>query len=236
MYLDTMRIVRELPPEAYYAALPVVRALRGMDFFRFNAPVTMFVGENGSGKSTLIEALANKFKINAEGGTKGRYFSTKYAAPGLAKYIEVEKGETAIDPYFMRAESLYNLASYIDAKGDTDDYGGRSLHEQSHGESFLSLIQNRLYRGLCFFDEPEAALSPMRQMTFLAEMHRLVQAGSQLILATHSPIIMAFPGAELYELTEEGIELIAWEDTDHVRVMKRFLNNRQGMLRILFEE
>jgi len=215
--------------------LPIVKLLQEMGWFRFNSPVTFFVGENGSGKSTLLEALANKLKINTEGGTKGHYFSTKYEAPGLSRHLQIEKGKTAVDTYFLRAETFYNLASAIDGTNDFDDYGGLSLHEQSHGESFLALVQNRLAGGLYILDEPEAALSPTRQMTLLVEFGRMVQAGAQLIIATHAPILLAFPGAEIYEITGDGIALTAYENCGHVCVTKRFLNDPQGMIRRLME-
>ncbi|MCL2446340.1 MAG: AAA family ATPase [Oscillospiraceae bacterium] len=228
----------------YFNALPVVRSLKSIDMFRFNSPVTFFVGENGSGKSTLMEALAVAAGLNAEGGSRNFNFATKRTESGLHHHIQLARSARERDGYFLRAESYYNVASHIDYLDEMpafappliNSYGGTSLHAQSHGESFMALIQNRLRCGLYFFDEPEAALSPTRQMTLLVEIDRLVKAGSQLIIATHSPILLAYPGADIYEISEEGIVLTPYTETAHYSITKRFLNDTPGMLRRLLED
>ena len=243
LYINAFR-VEEIESGEYYAKLPVVRLLRDMGWFRFNSPVTFFVGENGSGKSTLLEALAVCAGLNAEGGSRNFTFATKRTESGLHRYIGLARGARERDSFFLRAESFYNVATEIErldgiavpAKKISASYGGVSLHEQSHGESFLALVQNRLSGGLYILDEPEAALSPTRQMTLLVEFQRMISAGAQLIIATHAPILLAFPGAEIYEITGDGIALTAYEACDHVRVTKRFLNDPQGMVRRLMEE
>ena len=237
IYINAMRMdmhaAQELDSGDYTAQLPVVRALQQMDWFRFRSSVTFFAGENGSGKSTLLEALAVCAGMNAEGGSRNYNFATNRTESELHRRLSVARSERERDSYFLRAESFYNAASYIDQLELAGSYGGKSLHEQSHGESFLALVQNRLNCGLYILDEPEAALSPTRQMTLLVEMDRLVRAGSQLIIATHSPILLAFPGAEIYELTGDDIRLTPYTETTHYQITRRFLNDTQHMLRLL---
>jgi len=243
MYINAFR-VEEIDSGEYYAQLPIVQSLRDMGWFRFRSPVTFFVGENGSGKSTLLEALAVRAGMNAEGGSRNFRFATKRTDSGLHRHIALARSARERDSYFLRAESFYNVATEVDRLDEIaaptpkirDSCGGLSLHEQSHGESFLALVQNRLDGGLYILDEPEAALSPTRQMTLLVEFQRMVNAGAQLIIATHAPILLAFPGAEIYEIAGAGIELTPYEACDHVRVTRRFLNDPQGMLRNLLEE
>lgn len=223
---------------AWPYCLPVVRSLETVEF---HPKVTYFVGENGSGKSTLLEALAIAAGFNAEGGSRNFRFSTQDSHSGLSAQLRLARGtDRPRDGYFLRAESFYNVASHIDALDREpdpfsppvkDSYGGTSLHEQSHGESFMALLQKRLHGpGLYFFDEPEAALSPTRQLALLRRIHELVLGGSQFVIATHSPIVLAYPEATLYDLDEGGLEPIAYDDTDHVRVMRRFLGDRQSVL------
>ena len=207
----------------------------------FSSNVTFFVGENGTGKSTLLEAIAVAYGFNAEGGSKNFHFSTNSTHSELCKHITLAKRSYAKDGFFLRAESMYNVATNID-EIDIDGsiiggYGGVSLHHQSHGESFLSVVQNRFFgNGLYLLDEPEAALSPMRLLTLMAEMHQLVQKNSQFIIATHSPILMAFPGAEILEFSADGIKKTRYQDTEHYQVTKQFLNNPEKMLRYLLSE
>ena len=242
-YINAFRI-EEIGSGEYYAQLPIVQFLRAQGWFRFNSPVTFFVGENGSGKSTLLEALAVCAGMNAEGGSRNFTFATKRTESGLHGYISLARGARERDSFFLRAESFYNVATEIErldgieapTRRISESYGGLSLHEQSHGESFLATVQNRLNGGLYILDEPEAALSPTRQMTLLVEFQRMVQAGAQLIIATHAPILLAFPGAEIYEITVDGFTRAAYEDCGHVRVTRRFLNDPQGMVRRLMEE
>lgn len=232
--------------EPYYMQLPAVKALRQMGRLRLQAPVTFLVGENGGGKSTLLEAVAVASGFNAEGGTRNFNFSTFASHSGLHEYMQLVRGAVrASDGFFLRAESYYNVATEIERMDASEglgapvisSYGGVPLHEQSHGESFLALAMNRLGgNGLYLFDEPEAALSPQNQLALLARMHQLVQKNSQFIVATHSPILMAYPGAQILVLDEDGVEETPYEQVGHVRLMKRFVNDPQGVLRHLLEE
>ena len=216
------------PPTAYPFSVPAIRHLTRL---AFDAPVTFFVGENGSGKSTLLEAIAVGFGLNPEGGTKHERFSTQSTHSDLFRSLVLTKSiDAPTDSYFLRAESFYNLASSVDPQ-DFDQYGGRSLHAQSHGESFLSLVLNRLRgNGLYLFDEPEAALSPTRQLALLAAMQRLVQRNSQFIIATHSPILLGFPGATIYLFAEEALTRTTYLETEHYQITKAFLDRPERML------
>lgn len=227
--------------DAYLSDIPAIRALTMLELSA--APVTFFVGENGSGKSTLLEAIAIASGFNPEGGSRNFHFATANTHSGLHAHLRIARAPVRPqDGYFLRAESFYNVASNIDAldEGIGDlyrSYGGKSLHRQSHGESFLSLVLNRLGgNGLYLFDEPEAALSPTRQLSLLSAMHALVNENSQLLIATHSPILMAYPNAAIFLLDEEGVRQVAYEDTEHYQVMKHFIANPKRMLDVLFEE
>lgn len=228
-------------PDHYPFNIAAIRNLVQLDF---HPQVTYIVGENGMGKSTLMEAIAVAWGFNPEGGTKNIVFSTRDTHSELHEYIRlVRSPRKARDGFFFRAESYYNLASTID---DLDSqfsfgpplkysYGGKSLHEQSHGESFFATFLYRFSgQGLYILDEPEAALSPFRQLAMLARIHELVEQNSQFIISTHSPILMAYPNSTIYYLTEQGIETRTLEETDHYIIMKEFLNNREKMLGELF--
>jgi len=222
--------------------LPVVRAL---DSIVFHPKVTFFVGENGSGKSTLIEALAVAWGFNAEGGTKNFNFSNRASHSDLHRFIRPSRSaRKARDGFFLRAESYFNLGTEIE-KLDKEpggppiinSYGGKSLHEQSHGESFFALFEKRFGgNGLYILDEPEAALSPNRQLTFLNRMHELILKDSQFIIATHSPIILGYPDADIWQVSKYGLERVNYEDTEHVQVTRQFLNNRDIMLDMLLTD
>lgn len=222
--------------------LPVVRTL---DRLAFHPNVTFLVGENGSGKSTLIEALAVAWGFNPEGGTKNFSFSSHHAHSPLHGFVRpVRSSSRARDGFFLRAESYFNLASEIERLDAIPgagppikaSYGGKSLHEQSHGESFFALFDNRFGGdGLYILDEPEAALSPTRQLSFLAKIHELVMARSQLIIATHSPILLGYPNAWIYQASDHGLERVEYEDTDHYQVTRNFLTRREMMLDILLK-
>ena len=223
-------------------------AVRSLDRVKLHPKVTFLVGENGSGKSTLLEAIAVANGFNPEGGSKNFGFSTRNSHSVLEKYIRCSRGiKKPKGGYFLRAESFFNVATEIEALDDPvdkeylfgppiiDSYGGKSLHEQSHGESFFALLMNRFSKNSLFLlDEPEAALSPSRQMSMLSRMHELVNQNCQFIIATHSPIIMAYPEADILVLGENGITRTDYEDTEHYQVTKSFLANREGMLRQLF--
>lgn len=219
---------------AYPFGLPV---LAGFQELEFHPKVTFLVGENGAGKSTLIEALAIDWGFNAEGGTKNFNFRTAEAHSPLHKYLKLVKSPRRVkDGFFLRAESYFNAASYVDESGPEIQahYGGKSLHHQSHGESFFALFDNRFGgNGLYILDEPEAALSPSRQMSLLTRMHDLIAKNSQFIIATHSPILMGYPEAWIYQIGRRGIERIAYEDTEHFQLTKHFLNHRETVLKQL---
>lgn len=215
------------------------------DFYEldFEQPVTFFIGENGSGKSTLLEAIAVRSGLNAEGGSRNFNFATRASHSQLTEYLRLTRSPRRMrDAYFLRAESYFNVASTIEALDREpalappiiNSYGGRSLHEQSHGESFFALFMNRLGGdGLYILDEPEAALSPTRQLAFLSRLHELVRAGSQFLIATHSPILMAYPDAAIYLLDNGAPNLIAYRETEHYRVTRNFLTRTGQMLDIL---
>lgn len=243
-YLVSVRLRRELPEDTYLRRLGPVRHLMEGNVLEFDRPVTFLVGENGIGKSTLLEAVAVACGFNPEGGTRNFSFSTKATHSVLGDYLTPARKRYPRDGFFLRAESFYNVATNIDEMDELvgggprliDSYGGVSLHQQSHGESFLALVQNRFGgEGLYLLDEPEAALSPSRLLTLLAEMDRLVKADSQFIVSTHSPILMAFPNARIYELNENGVRAVAYKETEHYQLTRRFLENPERMLRYLLE-
>lgn len=238
-------LVRErvTDPEAYPFSLPAVRALA--DAPLAFAPVTYFVGENGSGKSTLLEAVAVAMGFNAEGGTKNFHFETRRSESPLHAALRLGRGaRRPQNGFFLRAESFFNLATEIERldQGPSfgppviDSYGGRSLHEQSHGESFLSLFLHRFGPdGLYVLDEPEAALSPQRQLAFLVRMHELVRQGCQFVVATHAPIVLAYPGATIYRVDERGLTAIAYDEAEPVAVTRDFLAQRERYLARLLD-
>lgn len=220
-------------------------SLKTMDEVPFHPKVTFLIGENGMGKSTLLEAVAVALGFNAEGGSFNFNFSTFDSHSVLGDYLKVIKGiDRPSDGFFLRAESFYNVASNIeemDREGGApkviDSFGGRSLHEQSHGEAFFSTFLHRFRgNGIYILDEPEAALSPLRQMSMLSRIHDLVREHSQFIIATHSPIIMAYPEAAIYEFSEEGISEKELEETNHYRIMKQFFDDKKRMLHHLLDE
>ncbi|CAN7755968.1 AAA family ATPase [Caballeronia sp. LjRoot34] len=226
--------------DRYPFSLPAVRSLETLEL---HPKMTFFVGENGSGKSTLLEAIAVSMGFNPEGGTKNFNFGTRASHSVLDEYLRIAKGvRRPKDGFFLRAESFFNVATEIenlDAEPSfgppvISSYGGNSLHERSHGESFLALLMNRFGgKGLYLLDEPEAALSPQRQLTALARLHDLARDESQFIIATHSPILMAYPDAWIYEFTTEGVTRVSYEETEHFQVMRSFLANPERMLRTL---
>ena len=222
-----------------------IKALRGIRSISFEKPVTFFVGENGTGKSTLLEAIASAYGMNPEGGSKDFRFSTRDTHSELYEGMVLKKGyRRPKDNFFLRAESFYNVATQVEEYRDGDDpkiyyqrYGGRSLHEQSHGESFLSLMQNR-FRGQGFYllDEPEAALSPQRQLTLLICMHRLAKEGSQFLIASHSPILLGLPEAAILSFDEGALHPVEYEETESYQVTEMFLNHREYLLGRLLDE
>ncbi len=235
-FIRSIEIIDEaiIAKDEYPFILPVVKHLQKIEFHKH---VTFFIGENGTGKSTLLEAIATHYGFNPEGGSKHSIFSTQETHSPLSRAIRMAKGvKRPTDGYFLRAESFYNVATYLDQLqkegGDAyGSYGGTSLHEQSHGESFLSLFMHRFFgNGLYILDEPEAALSPQRQLSLLVRMHELVRSNSQFIIATHSPMLLSYPQATIIQISEKGFEEIAYKDTEQYKLYTMFLNNPDYML------
>ncbi|AGK95503.1 AAA family ATPase [Clostridium pasteurianum] len=237
-YLRSIELKREhiKSLSEYPYRLPAIKNLSNL---KFHPKVTYIIGENGSGKSTILEAIAVAYGFNPEGGTINFNFSSMDTHSELYNHIKLIKGvRKPKDGFFLRAESFYNLATNVDeldreVPGLVNFYGGKSLHKQSHGESFFSVFINRFGGdGLYILDEPEAALSPSRQLSMLARIHELVKQRSQFIIVTHSPIIMAYPDATIYEI-KDTLELVKYEDTEHYQIMKNFINNKDKMINIL---
>jgi len=211
-----------------------IEALNGLDTLEFAKPITFFVGENGSGKSTLLEAIAISYGFNPEGGTKNYSFSTYDSHSDLCENMRLIRGyRKAGWGYFLRAESFYNVATkeleYADMAHPSQKY-----HEKSHGESFLAMAQSQLKpNGLYIFDEPEAALSPQRQLTLLMEIYECAKQGSQFIIVTHSPILLGIPNAEILTFDDGMIHKCEYEETESYQVTELFINNRQQMLKQL---
>lgn len=243
LFLRAVRISPEMPADEYYAALPAIQAIRREGGLNFTKPVTFLVGENGVGKSTLIEAIAVASGFNAEGGTLNFDFSTADSHSSLYRYLIPSRGyRRNRDGFFLRAESFYNAATYLDEveawnpNGPFSSYGGKSLHKQSHGESFLALAENRFSKnGLYLLDEPEAALSPMRLLRLMVTVHELAKGGAQFIISTHSPILMTLPDSDLIQFTEEGLEHTDYRRTEHFQFTLAYLENPDRMLRELLK-
>ncbi len=238
-FLMHVELLRErIPnPEQYPFSLPVVRNLSKLEF---HPKVTFFVGENGSGKSTLLEAIAIECGLNPEGGSRNFNFATRESHSKLHECLRIAKYPGIPgDSYFLRAESYYNVASEIDdlGPGILGGYGGVSLHAQSHGESFFTLFRERFRsNGLYFLDEPEAALSPRRQLEFLVILHDYIRRGGQFVIATHSPIIMAYPDARIYSLDSQGIREVPYLETEHFLITRGFLSNPRRSIEDLLGE
>ncbi|MES2062109.1 MAG: AAA family ATPase [Bacteroidota bacterium] len=209
--------------------------------------VTFFVGENGSGKSTLLEGIAEQCGFSLRGGNRNHNLNTGYKFNGyesaLASHLQLLWTPRKVNEgFFMRAESFFNFASYIDELATEDNrilnaYGGRSLHEQSHGESFLSLFNNQFESGIYILDEPEAALSPARILAFISVIHQLEQSGrAQFLIATHSPMLICYPGATIYQFNEDGMCETNYEDTEHFQLTKSFLDNPSSYLRHIMDK
>lgn len=211
--------------------IPAIRKLKRMEF---HPAVTFFIGENGTGKSTLMEAIAVKCAFSTAGGWKRGITDDLQPGSELHRHLTLSRGGYPSDGWFLRAESFHNIATEIDERGIDYGYGGKSLHAQSHGEAFLALLTNRLQGdGIYLFDEPEAALSPQRQLAVLTLLHRLAYHHSQLVIATHSPILLAYPHARIYEFSERGVKEVAYHETEHYQVTRDFLNNHSRMLDLL---
>ena len=233
LFIHGLSLKNGFPENEFPFTIPSIRNLN----IRFRKPVTFLVGENGSGKSTLLEALAERCGFDAMGGNKQHRFSMEDDSP-LAQSLYIERNpKLHIDQgFFFRAESFFNLSDYIDKNGNPRYWGGQELLKQSHGESFLAAFNSRFGEGIFLLDEPEAALSPQRQLSLLTIINGMEREGkSQIIIATHSPILLAYPNADIYSLDESGISLIAYEDTEHYRITKSFLDNPKMYFDMLFE-
>lgn len=231
----------QIQPQSYLQSIP---ALRSIDRLAFSNNITFFVGENGTGKSTLLEAIAVGYGFNPEGGTLNYRFSTYDDVSELSGALSFKKGyRRPRFNYFFRAESFFNVASKAEDYRDGDPkeiyyarYGGKSLHEQSHGESFLSYFLSFDGEGLYLMDEPEAALSPQRQLTLLIQIVKMARQGSQFLIATHSPILLGIPGAEILSFDDGELHACTYEETESYQVMEMFINNRGLLLERLLQE
>jgi predicted ATPase len=233
------------PPRDGY--LQNVASIRNGLRLELKSNVTFFVGENGSGKSTLLEGIAEQCGFSLRGGNRNHNLNTGWRFQGyesaLAPYLQLGWTPKKLsEGFFMRAESFFNFASYIDELAVDDGrilnaYGGRSLHQQSHGESFLALFNNQFESGVYILDEPEAALSPARILAFMSVIHELDKSGrAQFIIATHSPMLICYPGAAIYQFDDDGVHETTYEETEHFRLTKSFLDNPQLYLRYLTGE
>ncbi|GAB5544669.1 MAG: AAA family ATPase [Sandaracinaceae bacterium] len=238
-FVRGVRLERERVPDfgRYPFDIPAVRDLETLDL---DPGVTFFIGENGSGKSTLLEAIAIILGLNPEGGSQNFTLAERPSESELHRYMTpIRSHRRPRRRFFLRAESLFNVATEVERLGLIGDMalGWEALHERSHGEAFLWLLRDRfLPGGLYLLDEPEAALSPKRQLAMLTRMHDLVNGGSQLLIATHSPILMAYPGACIYELDEEGLKRVRYEDTEHVQITRDFLAQPARFLKHLLDD
>ncbi len=240
-YIRSVRLEKTEDNEFPFS-LPAVQSLQ--DELIFHPNVTYVVGENGMGKSTLLEGIAGTLGMNPEGGTKNFNFSSYDSHSNLHQYLKLTRGiHRPDDSFFFRAETYYNLATNIEALDQEgfgpkiiDSFGGKSLHQQSHGESFFATFMYRFQgRGLYILDEPEAALSPIRQLSMLTRIHELVQEGSQLIISTHSPILMAYPEARILQLNADSMSDVTLEETDHYVTMKQFFEDKDRLLHHLLK-
>ncbi|HEV7132136.1 MAG TPA: AAA family ATPase [Gaiellaceae bacterium] len=228
--------------DSYPFSIPAIRQLGQLEL---HPGVTLLAGENGSGKSTLAEAIAVAAGFNAEGGSQNMRVSTRPSHSQLHEHLRLlRSARRPRTGYFLRAESFFNVATNIEELDEGEggapiinSYGGVSLHEQSHGESFLSLVVNRFGpNGLYVLDEPEAALSLRGNLALMRRMHDLVAEGSQFVVATHSPILLGYPQARIYVLSDEGIAETRYEDTEQYELNRSFLDDRDRFLHHLFAD
>lgn len=236
MFLNKITVLKDesFKESSYPFSIPTIKHLKELEITN---NVTFLVGENGTGKSTLLEAIAENCEFNTAGGGRNNIYDVHASESALGKYLRLSWMPKVTNGFFLRAETFYQFASHVDEIGSIGSYGGKSLHEQSHGESFLSLFLNRFNgRAIYLLDEPEAALSPQRQLVFLRIMYDLVkEEDCQFIIATHSPIILGYPNATILSFDNEEIEEIEYEMTGHYQITKYFLDNREKYLEELLE-
>jgi len=236
MYIDRIHINWDkVEPDSYLTRIPAICLLQELQFLK---PVTFFVGENGSGKSTLLEAIAIAYGFNREGGSLNYSFSTHDDYSELCDAITIGRGiRDKNRGFFLRAESFYNVSTkaieYEQGWGPM--YGDRTLHEQSHGESFLNFIKTFTRTGIFLMDEPEAALSPNRQLALFSRITEMSRDGSQYIIVTHSPILLAIPGADIIQFDGQGMHYVDYEETESYRITEMFINHREMMVETLTE-
>lgn len=225
-------------PKDFPFNLPIFK--NGLDL-RLKTNITFFVGENGTGKSTLMESIADKCDFNLSGGNRNHSYDFHKTESTLSEYLTLSWKTKINQGFFMRAESFFNFATYVDEVATRDPrildaYGGKSLHKQSHGEAFLALFHNHFDKGIYILDEPESALSPQRQLALLSIIHKLEETGkAQFIIASHSPILLSYPGATIYSL-DNNLEKINYKDTEHYQITKNFLNSPELYFRHLFSD
>lgn len=235
MFINDIRIKwEEVDDFSYVRTIP---AIASIDELAFEKPITFFVGENGSGKSTLLEAIAIAYGFNPEGGTKNYSFSTYDSHSGLWNSIRLSRGYTKPKwGYFLRAESFYNVATKEDEYSRGPGGIPQHYHEKSHGESFMSIVKSNFGpNGLYILDEPEAALSPQRQLTLLYEINKCAQAGSQFLIVTHSPILLGCPDSEILSFDNGPLHSIAYEETESFKITEMFINRREQILSSLLK-
>jgi predicted ATPase len=236
MYLRSLEIIGTPAedPEAYPFSIPALKNLKRLEF---RSRVTFFVGENGSGKSTLLEAIAYQCGFNPAGGSRNNTYEVEHSQSVFGRYVRLSWMPKVTNGFFLRAETFYHFASHLDTIPESlPYYGGRSLHQQSHGEAFLSLFKHRFgKKAIYVLDEPEAALSPARQLVFMRIIKDL-EKEAQFIIATHSPILLGYPNAQIYDFDSSPIQEICYEDTMHYTITRRFLENRRKVLSELFED
>ena len=236
-----IRGLRYQPPDNANVYPYSIPSIKNIEKIEFTQPVTFFVGENGSGKSTIIESIAIAAGFSAEGGTKNYNFSSQDSSSSLHKDLTLVRGTVREKfGYFLRAESFYTTANYADNGTDLGGgpsplfFNGKRIHEQSHGEAFLAIANDLPARGLYVFDEPESALSPKRLFALMLRMNKLIEQGSQFIIATHSPILLAYPGI-IYELSDKGIAKVSYDDLEHVQLTRDFMLHPEAFMRHILE-